>query len=192
MIPISFLLCSLEKEEDRDKLSAIYEKYLPLMSFVACRYVGRYNAEEDVVHDAIITIINNLDDLDLDNEEKTRRYVYKTVRSRSIDWLRHERHSLIVEDIDDPSIYIEDDIMSPVDQIILKDGYNYLVQCIRSLKDSYRLVCEMRLIDNMDYEQIAEKLGITKDNASVRYTRGICKLKIMMRNGGYYDERVGK
>ena len=70
MIPISFLLCSLEKEEDRDKLSAIYEKYLPLMTFVACRYVGRYNAEEDVVHDAIITIINNLDDIDLDNEEK--------------------------------------------------------------------------------------------------------------------------
>ena len=56
MISISVLLCSLETEEDRDKLSAIYEKYLPLMSFVACRYVGRYNAEEDVVHDAIITI----------------------------------------------------------------------------------------------------------------------------------------
>ena len=133
MIPILFLLCSLETEEDRDKLSAIYEKYLPLMSFVACRYVGRYNAEEDVVHDAIITIINNLDDIDLDNEEKTRRYVYKTVRSRSIDWLRHERHSLIVEDIDDPSIYIEDDIMSPVDQIILKDVDKSARQYVRHI-----------------------------------------------------------
>ena len=96
------------------------------------------------------------------------------------------------EDIDDPQLGLEDDILPPVDQIILGDGYDYLVRCIRSLKDTYRFVCEMRLIDKMSYEQIAEKLGITAKNVSVRYARGIRQLKIMVKNGRYYDEQVGK
>lgn len=192
MIPISFLLCSLETEEERDKLLEIYEKYLPLMTYFAEAIVGKYNVTEDVVHDTVIQLIKNLDKIDPDSDVDTRKYIRKATISRSIDWLRREKLDVKIEDIDDPQLMIGDDILPPVDQIILKDGYDYLVQCIRSLKDTYRLVCEMRLIDGMSYGQIAEKLGITAKNVSVRYTRGIRQLKIMLRNGGYYDGQIGK
>lgn len=192
MIPISFLLCSLETEEERDKLLEIYERYLPLMTCFAEAIVGKYNAEEDVVHDTVIQLIRNLDKIDPGNDVKTREYIRRVTISRSIDWLRREKHSMETEDIDDPRLGLEDDSLPPVDQIILGDGYDYLVQCIRSLKDTYRLVCEMRLIDKMSNEQIAEKLGITAKNVSARYARGIRQLKIMVRDGGYYDEQIGK
>lgn len=90
MIPISFLLCSLETEEERDKLSEIYERYLPLMTYFAEAIVGKYNAEEDVVHDMVIQLIRNLDKIDPDNDVKTREYIRKVTISRSVDWLRRE------------------------------------------------------------------------------------------------------
>lgn len=191
MIPISLILSTIDYDEDRNKLSYIYKEHLGLMTSVARRYVGDYSAE-DVVHNSIIHLINHLDEIDLNNMQKTRSYICKAVTWCAIDWLRKEKNNLDMEDVDDPLLNIEDDILMPLDQIISEDGYDYLVQSIRSLRDSYRLVCEMHLLDKMTYEQIANKLGITAKNVSVRYTRGMKELKAKLEEGGYYDERIRK
>ena len=191
MIQISLILSTIDSDEDRDKLSEIYEKYLGLMTSVARKYVGD-NSAEDVVHDSIIRLINDLDEIDLKNVPETRSYIRQAVTWCSLDWLRKEKNNLDMEDVDDPLLNIEDDILMPLDQIISEDGYDYLVQSIRSLKDSYRLVCEMHLLDKMTYEQIANKLGITAKNVSVRYTRGMKELKAKLKEGGYYDEQIRK
>ena len=192
MIPISLILYTLDSDEDRDKLSQIYENYLGFMTHFARKYVGKYSAEEDVVHNSIIRLINNLEKIDLKNVSETQSYIRQAVTWCSLDWLRKEKNDLDMEDVDDPLLNIEDDILMPLDQIISEDGYDYLVQSIRSLKDSYRLVCEMHLLDKMTYEQIANKLGITAKNVSVRYTRGMKELKAKLKEGGYYDEQIRK
>ena len=64
MFPLSLYLYTLETEEDRGKLTIIYEEYLSSMSRVARIYVGKYQAEEDVVHNAIMKLIDNLDKID--------------------------------------------------------------------------------------------------------------------------------
>lgn len=185
MLPISLLLYTLDSEEDCDKLTVIYEKYLNIMTAVARKYVSQSDVE-DVVDDSIIKMINYLDRIDLDNELDTYHYICRIVKSCAIDWLRKADNT--AEDIDEVSFSFEDGELPLIDRIIARDGYDYIVQCIRSIKDTYREVCEMRLIYNMSYEQISKELNITVKNVSVRYTRGLQQLKSMLREGGYYDK----
>ena len=117
MIPISLILYTLDSDEDRDKLSEIYEEYLGLMTYVARKYVGD-NSAEDVVHNSIIRLINDLDKIDLKNVPETRSYIRQAVTWCAIDWLRKEKNNLDMEDVDDPLLNIEDDILMPLDQII--------------------------------------------------------------------------
>lgn len=64
MLSPSLYLQGTEDEESKDKLSWIYENYLAAMLYTAKKYVGRHQVEEDVVHNAILKIIDNLDHID--------------------------------------------------------------------------------------------------------------------------------
>jgi len=171
LFPISFYLCAIENEAERDKLAIIYDEYLSSMSRTAHKYVGKYQADGDVVHNAILKIIDNLHRINLNDKAATYSYVCRVTYSCAIDWLRHER-KFLAEDIDKMEYMIESDVPPPVEQVMSKDGYQHLVQCIRSLKDTYRTACELKFLCGMKEREIAETLGITEKNAGVRIVRG--------------------
>lgn len=171
MFPLSFYLYTIETEEDRRKLEVIYEEYLASMSRVARAYVGKYQAEEDVVHNAIMKLIDNLHKIDLNDKEATWSYVRKTTYSSAIDWLKHEK-KFIAEDIDELDSVVESDDPLPLERVMSKDGYRYLVQCIRSLKDTYRDACELKFLCGKKEREIAQILCISEKNAGIRIVRG--------------------
>lgn len=171
MFPLSLYLYTLETEEDRGKLTIIYEEYLSSMSRVARIYVGKYQAEEDVVHNAIMKLIDNLDKIDLNDKEATWSYVRKTTYSSAMDWLKHEK-KFIADDIDELEPVVESDEPLPLEQVMSNEGYQYLVQCIRSLKDIYRDACELKFLCGMKEREIAQILGISEKNAGIRIVRG--------------------
>ena len=131
-------------------------------------------------------IIVFLDKIDLDDELRTYGYICRIVKSCAIDWLR--KADDMAEDIDEVGSSLEDDELPVIDRVIAKDGYEFLVQCIRSLKDTYREVCELRLVYDMSYRQISKELDITVKNVSVRYSRGLKQIKSMLKACGYYEE----
>ena len=67
MIDLSIYLMAVESDKKKDKLEIIYTEYLTVMTHTAIDYVGKYHAEEDVVHNAIIKIISYLDRINLSN-----------------------------------------------------------------------------------------------------------------------------
>ena len=185
MIPILVLLSNMDSEEDQNKLQTIYEKYLGVMTAVAQKYV-RSSDVEDVVSISVIKMTDYLDRINLDDELSTYGYIRRIVKSCAIDWLRNPDNA--TEDIDELSSTLEDDELPVIDRVIAKDGYEFLVRCIRSLNDTYRDVCELRLVYDMSYKQISKELDITVKNVSVRYSRGLKLIKSMLRDGGYYEE----
>ena len=92
MFALSFYLQLIEDEESKDKLSWIYENFLNVMLYTAKKYVGQYQAEEDVVHDAVLKIIDNLEHVDISNPAKSKNYVCIIVKSCAIDWLRKRKN----------------------------------------------------------------------------------------------------
>ncbi len=172
MLPLSFYLCSVSVDYDQDKLTLIYEQFLDAMLFTAKKYVGSYQAEEDVVHDAVLKIIDNLNKVDLSNTAQSKNYVCIIAKSCAIDWLRNHKYDNTLENIDAVDVETASDGPSPLEQVLSKDGYEKLVNGIRSLNDTYRTVCELKFIHDLKERDIAELLGISPKNVSVRIARG--------------------
>lgn len=61
------------------------------------------------------------------------------------------------------------------------------MRCIRSLPDTYRLVCELKYIHGCKEREIADILNLTVKNVSVRIVRGRKKLIHMLREGENND-----
>lgn len=171
MFPLTFYLCTVNTPEEQDKLTIIYTKYLGYMSGIARKYVGQYQAEEDVAHNTIMKTISNLDKIDLSNEAATYCYLSKMTKCCAIDWLRKEKRYL-ADDIDEVDYMVKSDEPSPVDKIMSEDGYKHLVNCIRTMKETYRDVCELKFVCGLKEREIAKILGISEKNVSVRIVRG--------------------
>ena len=181
MLSLSMYLITLSDDYDQDKLTILYNQFVKYMLSTAKKYVGIYQAEEDVVHNAILKIIDNLDHIDLQNTTKTRNYVCIITKSCAIDWLRNHKHDNEMEDIDSLTYDLEPEAPSPLELILSKDGYERVVNSIRSMDDKYRMVCELKFIHNMKENEIAELLGITQKTVSVRVYRSRKMLQKMLK-----------
>ncbi len=186
MLSPSLYLQGTEDEESKDKLSWIYENYLAAMLYTAKKYVGQHQVEEDVVHNAILKIIDNLDHIDPSEPVKTKNYVCIIVKSCAIDWLRKNKNYSDT-DLDSCTYEVESTEPSPLEQVLTQNGYNKLVRCIRSLPDTYRLVCELKYIHGCKEREIADILNLTVKNVSIRIVRGRKKLIHMLREGENND-----
>lgn len=186
MFALSFYLQLIEDEESKDKLSWIYENFLNVMLYTAKKYVGQYQTEEDVVHDAVLKIIDNLEHVDISNPAKSKNYVCIIVKSCAIDWLRKRKNYSDTE-LDSVAYELESPEPSPLEQVLTKDGYEKLVKCIRSLPDTYRLACELKFINSCKEAEIADILGVTPKNVSVRIVRGKKKLIQMLKEEDHID-----
>lgn len=180
MLSLSFYLCDIESEANRDKLTIIYSTYLDVMMYTAKKYVGIYQAEEDIVHDAILKVIDNLDKIDLTKTTQTKSFVCIITKSCAIDWLRKRKHD-VATSLDDIPVTLEDDERPPLEYVITEEGYQKLIQCINSLSEIYRDVCELKFVSGFKEREIAKILGISEKNVSVRIVRARKLLKKMLK-----------
>lgn len=94
-------LQTIENDEDKRKFERIYMKYRNLMFYVARKILNNQLDAEDAVHQAFVSIIENLDKiLDVDCP-KTRSYIVIIVERKAIDLIRKNEKVVSMESIDD-------------------------------------------------------------------------------------------
>ncbi len=172
--------CSTDEYDENDKLTVLYEKYLNSMMCVARKYVGQYQVEEDVVHEAIIKIMRNLDKIDLTMERQSKNFVCIITKCCAVDWLRKNQKIPCVG-LDEVRQKDNPTDVPPIDYITTEEGYRHLVGLIHSLGDTYREVCELKFVGGMKERDFAGQLGISEKNVSVRVFRGRQKLIEMLK-----------
>lgn len=187
MYALTLYLCDIASEEDQDKLTVLYNSYLSLMMHVAQKYVGKYQAEEDVVHNAILKIIANLEKIDLTEKLKTRNFVCLVTKHCAIDWLRKRQREACAS-LDELPPLLESDDCPPLDYVTTEDGYANLVGCVRRLNDTYREVCDLKFVGGYRDKEIAEILGIPENTVGVRIHRGRKQLIAMLKEERKHEE----
>ena len=65
----------IETDEDKTKFAQIYEKYRSLMFSVACRVLDNDADAEDAVHQAFVSIIDNLNKIKMVDSVSTKSYL---------------------------------------------------------------------------------------------------------------------
>lgn len=143
-------LAMIDSPDDQQKFEKVYTKYRYLMLHVAYKILQNHHDAEDAVHQAFISIIENLDNIFEVDSPKTRSYIVIITERKAIDLLRkiQKRQTLeFNEDIYGVEISFEMD--------------NPIATAIAKLPAQYREVLLMRYHNGFSAKEIAAILSIS-------------------------------
>lgn len=151
--------------------------FLPLgdgLYRIAFHYLEDASDAQDAVQDVFIKLWNSKDKLDkIVNPEA---YSYTLIRNVCIDRLRRSRKFVQPEILEERS---SDD--PPDKQFSDREALRKTLLCIDSLPEKQREIVRMRIFEELEYDEIAERLGISEINTRVQLSLARKTLKSKMR-----------
>jgi len=169
------------KKNDAKAQMELYKLYCKAMFLVARRYMKDDMAAEDVMQDAFIKAFRKLESYK--GEVNFGSWLKRIVINQSIDELKkrrlelvsinHERHEVL----DDDGGWQVDDTTT----------MQQIVSCINQLKEKYRVVLSLYLLEGYDHQEISQVLGITEVTSRTHLLRGKKKLQESLKHLRYAE-----
>ncbi len=156
----------------------LYNLYCNAMFMVANRYVKDRFLAEDIMQDAFIKAFKNINNYK--NEVAFGAWLKRIVINQSIDLLKKNKLELIAIN-DDVITKVEEEDWHVEDSISVDE----IVDNINELKEKYRLVLTLYLLEGYDHQEISEILNITENTSRTQLLRGKKVLKEKLKNTMY-------
>ena len=150
------------------------------MFLVARRYMKDDMRAEDVMQDAFIKAFRKIDSYK--GEVAFGAWLKRIVINQSIDELKKKRLELVSilqgthEVLDDNDWEVEDS--TTMQQIL---------DCIKELKEKYRIVLSLYLLEGYDHQEISQILGITEVTSRTHLLRGKKQLQENLKHMHYAE-----
>jgi len=156
----------------------LYNLYSQAMFLVALRYVKDKFIAEDVMQDAFIKGFKNIHNYK--NEVAFGAWLKRIVINQSIDEIKKKKLELIA--LNEEVFKIENENDWQIESTSSKDE---IVSIINQLKEKYRLVLSLYLLEGYDHQEIATILNITENTSRTHLLRGKKILKEQLKNKSY-------
>lgn len=182
---INIYLSMVETAEDRDKVVFIYENYYSFMCWCAGEVLGHNKHDvEDSVHNAMISIIENLECVDFSDKQRLKNFCGIVAKNKAINHQKRQSKNVIqTED----TVNLEIDQAEMPDEIVLgRETYNVILREIFELDEKYRDVCVLRFVHGHREKDIASFLDIPENTVSTRISRAKKTLREALRKEGLY------
>lgn len=173
----------IETPEQRCKFEEIYYTYRKRMHYVAYSILKDDTLAEDAVQDALIGIINRIDDIQIDNEKMLTAYILTAVRNAALQINR--KHA--------PEVTMELNLLeyttasSPDEKMIYEDTVQGIKNALKQLPIAYREILMLRNVYHMEYEDIAIMLNKSQDNVRQMTSRAKRMLEKICTEEGVLD-----
>lgn len=143
----------IESEEDKSKFEAIYNQYRKLMYVVANKILENDYDAEDAVHQAFVSIIDNLGKISEVDCPKTKGYVVVITENKARDIIR-ARKKTSPEEFNDDLHGVEFPL----------PGDNGLADSLAKLLPRYREVLLLRYDFGYNTKELAELMHMSRDS----------------------------
>ena len=144
-----YYLQSIESGEDKSKFERIYYRYRKLMFHVAMKILHNDADAEDAVHQAFVSVIENLNKAGVPESPETRCYVVTIAERKAIDILR-SKEKVVSLDYDETARGIE---IPPPDTSELADA-------MARLPARYREILLLRYRNGYSNAELGKMLNI--------------------------------
>ena len=168
------------KQNNAKAQMQLYNLYCKAMFLVAKRYVKNAVLAEDVMQDAFIKAFKNLHKYK--GEVAFGAWLKRIVINQSIDQLKKNKLELV--SINDEVYKVENDDDWSVENDVSIEG---IVEIINNLKEKYRLVLTLYLLEGYDHNEISEILKITATTSRTHLLRGKKLLREQLKNTSYAE-----
>lgn len=153
---------------------SLYENYRPMVFQMCMGFVNGDNDQaKDLTQDVFINIWNSLDKFRGDSNYKT--WVYSTTVNTCLKYIRDKKDKNCIP-IHDEAHKLADDASTATDK-----EYKTLYQAISKLNEIDRLLI-MLVLDDLEYDEISEIMGISPVNLRVKIHRIKKNLKNILEN----------
>ena len=182
-------LVRLALEQNQAAFIVLYTRYNAGVKSHISRYVSQKEDIEDISLESFQKAFSQLGSYN--PEYKFSTWIYRIARNTAFDHLsRHDR-----EKNNMPTTSINEDFAelkelpavmhNPEEDIINQQEYDKWLNNIEKLKDDYKAVAKMNLIDNFGYKEIADALDMPINTVKTKIRRAKAQLLKMM---DYSDE----
>ena len=151
--------------ESKDDFERLFFQYYSVLCRIAHGYVLDTTVIEEIVSDVFVKLWNNRSTIIIHSSLKD--YLFKSVQNTCIDFLRIERKR------HQQTIYIDDNELScttladlgenPLDYLVSNETEQRILKAIDELPERYQQTFKLRIFDELSYEEIATKMGVTKN-----------------------------
>ena len=146
---LSYYFQTIESEEDKSKFERIYYRYRKLMFHVAMKILNNDADAEDAVHQAFVSVIENLNKAGVPESPETKCYVVTIAERKAIDILR-ARQKVVSLDYDETARGLE---IPPPDASELADA-------MARLPARYREILLLRYRNGYSAAELGKVLNI--------------------------------
>jgi len=143
---------------------------------VAYKFVGRQDEAEDLTQDIFLKLFKSLKTFDRRANFST--WLISVSRNLCIDHYRSMRreHDVVTHDVDVVSLARPSALDSPQVALEQRDRVALLRAALDTLAPSLRTAVMLRDIQELSYQEIAEKLGVPEGTVKSRINRGRTEL----------------
>ncbi len=168
------------KKNDAKAQMELYNLYCKAMFLVAKRYLKDDFAAEDAMQDAFIKAFRKIDSYK--GEVSFGAWLKRIVINQSIDELKKKRLEIV--SINEETYQVLDDDNWQVEDATTMQ---HIVNCIKELKEKYRVVLSLYLLEGYDHQEISQILGITEVTSRTNLLRGKKKLQEHLKSIRYAE-----
>jgi RNA polymerase sigma-70 factor (ECF subfamily) len=163
---------------------AFYDLFFRPVFQSAYSIIGNHNEAEEIVHDTLLKVFTKTELLHEEPKAMTR-LLKRMAINHAIDMLRKRKDFIHSMEEEEP-IDMEDEIEEG------NDGYDLSIVDIKNgiskLSMAYRSIITLRLFEEMGFAEISEQLKINASTVRVQYSRGILKLRTLLKQQIYSYE----
>lgn len=153
-----------------EQFNSSYLSLAPTLYKVAFYILESEEEARDAVQDAFVKLWNDRETLGDVNSPKA--YAIRLLKNLCIDRIRRQRLEFPEELPERVSPEGQDD---EIDQ---KERLNMVMEAIKSLPDRQREILWLRTVENLSYDEISERLGMTPLTLRVLLSRARSKIKL--------------
>jgi RNA polymerase sigma-70 factor (ECF subfamily) len=166
------------KQKTGKEFTTIYQKYYPKLIYFTNKICNNQQKAEDISTDSFMIALDKIDKYDSEKSQFST-WLFTIAKNLTFQELKNSKKSISMDvEFDSEGTTMKDFINTAeeVDNEQIHDVFNKKAKIMKKymadLKEPYKTVIEMREIQKMAYQDIADKLG-----------RNLSTIKSQIRNG---------
>lgn len=163
---LQIYLTLIDTDAEKQKFIIFYEQYRKLMFYIAKEILKDDHLAEDAVQEAFLRIAKNFHKTGTVTSHETKAFAVIITRNVAIDIYNKEKKITKINQ------YLSESIETETDDFTEKTSYKKLLGYILELPEIYRDVLYLNLVYDYQFNEIANLLGISTENARKRAQRG--------------------